>query len=574
MIVELKDLDPHARHDVCIIGTGPLGLAAALSCAAKGLSVLVLESGLEAPSAFHVGLGRAAAAPACHTPLEEANCRALGGTSHWWGGRCLPFDPIDFAAWPISVDDVMPWYSEAAAFLRCGSATFSLEAPWTALDGLRADQVERWCPNPNMASVHAEAIRNAPRLTLVLGATVTDLHLSTDRRTVVGFTVRTPEKILDLPCRYLVCACGGVQTPRLLLTLQRKHPSLFGGEASPLGRFYMGHIFGKIAEVVFRDPDKARQFDFILDQGCFVRRRFTLPDETQRRAGLLNVSFALGNPRLADPAHCSGPLSMIWLALASPLGKRLLPEALRRLYVGEGRPYGAHLRNVIRSLGPTVLAGFRIYRDKYLRQPGKPAVFLQNAGGRYALHYHSEQSSCANNRLTLAEEVDDLGMPRVRINFRYDRGDAEQVVRAHVALDQALRENGIGHLDFPAPPKALVASVLEQARDGMHQIGATRMSDDPRDGVVDRNCRVHDLDNLYIASTSVFSSSGNANPTFLGVSLSLRLADHLAGNISRVANHYDGSPPRRSRRRPRAQNAARQSGESAHPRLSRYTTLR
>jgi choline dehydrogenase-like flavoprotein len=58
-------------------------------------------------------------------------------------------------------------------------------------------------------------------------------------------------------------------------------------------------------------------------------------------------------------------------------------------------------------------------------------------------------------------------------------------------------------------------------------MGTTRMHADPRQGVVDVNCKVHGVDNLYIAGSSVFPTGGYANPTLTLVALALRLADRL-----------------------------------------------
>jgi choline dehydrogenase-like flavoprotein len=534
VIVDFRQLNASVAHDVCIVGAGPVGLALALSCAARGLRVLVLESGLNQPSEFHVNLGRGTIRePAFHTPLNEANCRALGGTSYWWGGRCIPFDSVDFTpgfgAWPIDHDAVGRWYPDAAAFFGCGSSEFSIPGPWPRLTGLRFDQLERWCPDPNMARAHLERLEQAPNLTIVVGATVTDLRLSPDRRAVRALTIVGTEREQVLPTPVVVLACGGVQTPRLLLSVQRREPDLFGGTDGPLGRFYMGHIFGKIADLVLEDPGYGRSFDFFMDHGAYVRRRFTFPGELLHREQLPNISFAAGNARLSDPTHRNGVLSLLWLVLASPMGKHLLSEALLRLYVGDGsRPYAAHLANIARSLLPTISAGISIYRDKYVKRPGKPSIFLFSSAGRYSMHYHSEQRPRAENRISLSDERDAFGLPRVDISFRYSREDAEQVVKAHEVFDNAVRRNGIGRVVFQHSREELISNVLAQACDGMHQIGAARMSEDPSAGVVDAHCRVHGLDNLYLASSCIFPSAGTANPTFLSVALALRLADHLA----------------------------------------------
>jgi choline dehydrogenase-like flavoprotein len=66
---------------------------------------------------------------------------------------------------------------------------------------------------------------------------------------------------------------------------------------------------------------------------------------------------------------------------------------------------------------------------------------------------------------------------------------------------------------------------------GQHHMGTTRMSDDPKQGVVDRHCRVHGMSNLFVAGSSVFPTPGGATPTLMLVSLAIRLSDHLKSTM-------------------------------------------
>ncbi|HTS45304.1 MAG TPA: GMC family oxidoreductase, partial [Puia sp.] len=71
---------------------------------------------------------------------------------------------------------------------------------------------------------------------------------------------------------------------------------------------------------------------------------------------------------------------------------------------------------------------------------------------------------------------------------------------------------------------------------GWHHMGTTKMSDDPKDGVVDKNCKVHGIKNLYVAGSSCFATSGAANPTLTLIALTLRLSDHLKTIIAKEPN--------------------------------------
>ena len=160
--------------------------------------------------------------------------------------------------------------------------------------------------------------------------------------------------------------------------------------------------------------------------------------------------------------------------------------------------------------------------------------FIRNPRGIYSLHYHAEQIPDPSNRVRLKRTAD--GATRLSIDFRYCEQDAQSIVRAYDILDRSLRQSGKGYVKYWQRPEERVDHVLAQATDGYHQIGTTRMGTNGAQAVVDSDCRVHGLKNLYIAGTSVFPTSGQAHPTFMAVALAARLADHLANSRRAPSN--------------------------------------
>ena len=524
--------------DVCIVGAGPVGIATALACAERGLTVLLLESGGEKDDRRVAALSRAQLSnPARHAPMSVAVRRALGGTSAWWGGRCVPFDPIDFevrpwvdnAGWPFGFTALKPWLTAATNFFGCGPAEYeSGTTPWL-LEDAAFSHLERWAPTRDAFRLHGRRLAELG-VKVLSHATVTDIRTDEASGAVTGLAVSGRDGARVLKARHYVIACGGLETTRLLLNARQTRPHLFGGPDGPLGRYYAGHMSGKIADLVFNDPDDARHADFFLDEGVFARRRFTLMAVVQRREALLNTAFWIDNPPFHNPAHRNGALSLIWMALAiPPIGRSVLSDGVRLSHVGP-RPHAwtAHLRNVFSAPFRVIRDVLGVLRMRLLDRPQRPGFLMHSADGRYALHYHSEQSPYEASRVQLTDEADAAGALRLQIDLRFREEDAERIVRAHEVLDRALREAQVGRLVFKATGDDRVASVMAQAADGFHQTGLTRMSDNPTKGVVDADCTVHGISNLHVASSSVFPSSGQANPTLLAVALGLRLAARLA----------------------------------------------
>ncbi len=533
------------EHPVVVIGAGPAGIVQALELRRHGIEVVMLAGGKDGFDAGFQALADAEIAnPAAHAPMQLAMRRAFGGTSLLWGGRCVPFDDADFAArphvphgnWPISAPDIAPWYARAMRYLDAGACNFAAPLPaLPASDECRFDRLERWSEARNLRQLHATTLAQDAGLSICLGAVAVGLDIDPVSGRITGVEVATPAgERTTMRGRAVVVACGGLETTRLLLAAQTARPAAFGGPQGALGRYYMGHLEGRIADIVLDPALPENAFDFFVDgSGRFVRRRIAICDAAQRHHGLLNLAAWPDNPPLGDAAHRSAILSLAYLSLAAPgLGRLLAPDAIRRKHLEHGlRDVGRHLANIARGVPEAAREASRFLHGRYLATPRLPGFFIRNRARRYAFFYHAEQAPNPQSRVGLAADRDALGMPRLRIDLRYGEIDARSVIASHAVIERGLREAGIGRLDFSVAEPDRLASVLAQATDGYHQIGTTRMSSDPAQGVVDADCRVHGTSNLFVAGSSVFATSGQANPTLLLTALSARLAAHIAENL-------------------------------------------
>ena len=132
-----------------------------------------------------------------------------------------------------------------------------------------------------------------------------------------------------------------------------------------------------------------------------------------------------------------------------------------------------------------------------------------------------------DSRIRLGSDRDALGMRIVELDWQLSEGDRSSVARASELLGAELGRAEVGRLrlTFGEEDAAWPADL----EGGWHHMGTTRMHDDPRHGVVDSECRVHGMRNLFVAGSSVFTTAGSATPTMTIVALALRLADHLGG---------------------------------------------
>lgn len=526
-------------HNVCVVGSGPVGIVVALELARCGQAVTLVESGGMRADPDAQRLSEAICEdPARNVDMSLAVQRSFGGTSNLWGAGCVPLDPIDFeerpvaadAKWPISYREFAFHLAEACRYANCGQAfehQLSLPVPD---DCFTADRLIRYAEPASFRKAYRRAIAASRLITAYLGGTVTCLEFGEDGRVT---SLRVQDRSGGegvVRSKVTVLACGGVETARVLLVAQAEAPQRFGGENGPLGRYYMGHLSGSIADIEFNDCARDRSFNFFRPaDAAYARRRITASAEFQKRENLTNISFWPTLPPMRDPGHRDPVLSLAYLVLSiPPVGSALVSESLRRLNVGDGSAKREHLANVVGGL-PTV-AGFlpKFLYGRFLASRRLPGLHLSNGARRYTLQYHAEHLPNPESRIRLSTHRDALGMRRAILDLRFSESDVEPVVRTHAHLAEWLTRTGLGRLSWHQAQHERGARVMDLAGDGVHQVGTARMAETSRHGVVDRDCRVFGSNNLFVAGSAVFPSSGQANPTLSAMALAIRQARLVA----------------------------------------------
>ncbi len=477
--------------------------------------------------------------PLTHHPPDIAVSRRLGGGGHLWGGRCVPFDSIDYAprpwlnlpGWPFDSTEMDDYLADACAELACGAPVFlhghnvplSKDSPFTL------DRLERWSNQPLTAKLHRAEIAADPDLALVLGVMLTGVIRREDGG-VMALRVLSEDQQYEIDADHLVLAMGGVATTQFLLNLQDAEPRLFGGSEGPLGRHYMGHVNGQIADIEMGSEAFHALAPFIQDGTSYLRNRIVPTDDTQAKHRLANIAFWPVVPPIHDPVHRSGILSAIFLALSFGwLGRQVIAEPIRQKHVGQPRYRRlAHLGNVIRDLWSVLSFAPRFLWQRFGAKLRIPGFFLTNPAHRYGLEFHAEHLPDPDSRITLSDECDASGARRARIDFRFSETDAASILRAHDALDEWLRAEGLGQLIYRVPKAGRAREIIAVAKHGNHQIGTIPLGADRATAVVDQWGSVFDIPGLHVASTAILPTSSQATPTLMGVQMALRLADRLA----------------------------------------------
>ena len=499
MFIDARTLDDGSRidADLAIIGSGPAGISVARAMATPSLKVCIVESGGLEPEpevqALYQGQN-----VGIEYPMGTSRLRQFGGTSGHWGGFCRPLDPIDFevrdwvplSGWPFGREALDPYWEAASVTVETSPARYEDPDYWAAKTGANLlewrggrfmSRFFQFSPPTRFGQRYRAELAQSPDIRVLLHANVTNIaavpsaaavdHL--DVRTLTGRRHRVHAK------RY-VLATGGIENARVLLLSNDVVPAGLGNQNDMVGRCFMEHPhLGGFADIVVADLSRLPPIyrEQVAVDGRNARVCYVPRGDYLRRKRRLTASFtmsvvdSLGPEQVAADPRLAGPLDMLEAA---------------RPFLGD----------------------------------------LPSGGVRLGIGCACEQTPNPDSRVTLSDETDALGLRRTRLDWRLTEQERRSLIANIVDLGSELAAAGVGRMRPLLPDDGLWE---QRVGGGSHHMGTTRISDDPTRGVVDRNCRVHGVDNLYVAGSSVFPTSGSANPTLNIVALAYRLADHLKG---------------------------------------------
>jgi choline dehydrogenase-like flavoprotein len=510
MLIDANDADrgPFAREfDVCVIGTGPAGMTVARRLAAQGLAVALMEGGgldLEEESQ---ALYRGEVVGLDYYPLEDARVRMFGGSSMHWGGRCRAIDAMNFlprsyealSGWPIRKEDLDPYQPETDAILDLIPAADAPDLPLTqAEDRFRHIQY-RYSPPTRFGEKYRGEIEASGAITCATNANLVDLRLGDDLATVTAAVFRsfTPDDPgFEIRARAYVLALGGMENPRALLNCNRQLPAGIGNRNDLVGRYFCEHPHILLGQAYFEAPIPEAEVKANPEEAY-------APTETFMEANEILSFSLLVTPYIEPPLSFTTELVRSTGCVTS-FTERLTEAVLKRdLNCDRG--------------------GLGMY---FAQGDGHHAVQARVA-------VHAEQSLQRDSRIGLADETDRFGWRRIRFDWAIGEIDYHTMETAVMGLGAHYAEQGIGRVQLAdwllVEPQKLPGLGKGSRVGGHHHMCSTRMSADPREGVVDADCKVFGTANLYIGGSSAFATSGYANPTYTIVQLALRLGDHLGG---------------------------------------------
>jgi choline dehydrogenase-like flavoprotein len=502
------------RADLCILGGGAAGITIAREFAGQGQSVLLVESGgfdfEERTQALYAG----EISPGLYE-LDIARLRYFGGSTNHWGGVCRPLDADDFAkrpwiphsGWPIEKADLQTYYDRACDLVQLPSKEWD-KAAWQdrlaefyrlPFMGQRIDgAVFQLSPPTRFGEEYREPLAKAANVRVLLHANATEIAVGerADRVTAVRLACFDGPRF-SIEAKAYILAAGAVENARLLLVSNRVQQAGLGNRHDVVGRYYSNHPGFYGADIMLSKPKDVLARPLAAMQT--ILPRLVVSPEASARAGLAKFST------WANPVGEDGSLRLSDGYVA-----------LRSLFrdIRHGNISGELLDKLGRVLGDLDGAAGDIWARF------RPAPMIR-------LDPEWEPVPNPESRVALIAEKDELGLQRVRVDWRLTGQDVETALKSLEIIGQVVGEAGFGRIRIHEWLRSNPDPSTFPGHENYHPAGTTRMSEDPSEGVVDRDCRMHGVGNLYVAGSSVFATVGAVNPTLTIVALSLRLADHL-----------------------------------------------
>jgi choline dehydrogenase-like flavoprotein len=498
--------------DLCIVGAGASGITIARELANSNLKVLLLEGGGFDfdPQMQELYRGDIIGKP--YYPLQAAALHFFGGTTNHWAGWCSTYEPIDFekrdwvphSGWPIRREDLDPFYARAQNVLELGPYKYDA-ADWKNDDPDRVPLLNdshvvwtkmwQFSPPTRFGQKYRSEIVNSANVHLYTHANVVEVEANDGLTAVQSVRARGFDgRELRARAKRFVLACHTIQNARLLLASNRQARTGLGNGNDLVGRYFMEHFEMPAGELAVANPrtTKTKLYQLAFP-GNTPRGELALSPSAQKEHRILNGTASV---EPGDPAdQVQGTFQFIDTAMIT---------AMRKWELGGKK-------------GPPPIAIALAGRAP--RASGPPRFFH--------LTTRQEQAPNPDSRVTLSTEKDALGMPRVRLDWQMTELDKRSMRTFYEVLGREMGRTGTGRVQIRDWLLSDDRSWPSFISGGWHHMGTTRMSADPKEGVVDANCRVHGLANLYIGGAAVYPTAGAVNPTLTLVALSLRLADHL-----------------------------------------------
>lgn len=472
---------PKKNYEYCICGAGAAGIALALELASHGKQVALFEGGDTEYTQESQSIYNGYVIGENQYWLDILRLRFLGGTTNHWAGRCRPYTKFDFSlkeinglpGWPINYNDMAQYLPKAIDILDLPKVnTFkNHETPEIQSDRFEPDIYAM--SKVRFKDKFSSELKKNDKVDLFINANLIDIQLYENFTAVKSIKIANyNDSSENVQANNYILAMGAIENARLLLNANSQLPAGIGNQSDMVGKCFMEHFNVRMGDFVAN----SEKWQSTNSMGFFTTQDFARKNQT----GMNNITFGMiGNLKAYGR---TAELKKLFNRLSCSLG---ITDHVQFLYshdcVGDG---------IVTSL--------------------------------------CEQFPNKSSYVALTNESDRLGLKRIKLNWQLSEADMYSIRTSAVSMAEEFAQNNLGRVKL----SSFITNESEKipVTHHAHQMGTTRMSSSEKDGVVDENCKVHGIKNLYIAGSSVFPTGGGGNPTMPLLQLTFRLAEHLINN--------------------------------------------
>jgi hypothetical protein len=456
------------KSPIIIFGSGPAGLSLALDLEKKKINSIVIEAGGEDFDENSQKIYKSKFTAVELTDASVSRLRQLGGTSGHWGGWSKPFEDHDFDKWPININDLNPYKEETCQILNIKN-----QFRRSNINSF-FNQIEFQYSEVRFAEKYKDHIQKSKYIDLLLDTQL--LYLSGKNKNIEYAVCINNDKKISLSSKFFILACGGIENSRILLWTKEKSQEILNNNKN-IGNYWMTHSW------------------ILAGSGLL---------SVNKLKNKLNDYFL----NYEGPIHFSTKKNFSDIKNITSAGLYMDAQEDKKFY-----------KEAIKDL----LCVAPEFGKKFARMLFNKDLKCGN------IFMHIEDSPNKNNKITLdIKELDKFDMPITNINYERPISVIKTAKNVMSEFAEFCRKDSIGRIAMHEDIFNL--KKLDYLGE-YHHMGGTRMGENLNNSVVDKNLKVHDINNLFVAGSSVFPTCGFTNPTFTIIQLSIRLSNHMKNTL-------------------------------------------
>ena len=464
---KFEDIDFN-NFPVIIFGSGPAGMTVALELEKKNISSVIIEAGESEYNINSQDQYNGKIIGDNIADLSSSRLRQLGGTSGHWGGWCKPIEYYNFKNWPLKKENIEQYSKKTCSILNIKNKFNTSEI------NEYFNQIEFQYSNIRFAEKYKSYLEKSKNIHIILNCQLS--HFEGSNGNIENAVCLYQNSLKKIKSKYYILACGGIENSRILLWTREKNEKLIDKNL-PIGKYWMNH-------------------PWIMSGVGVINKK--------------KLKVKLGNKYINydGPLHFSAKKKLLE-------EKNILSAAIYMNAKEDTKFYKEIIKDIL-CIAPNY--GKKIARTVFSKDLKCGNIFM-----------NLEEPPNPNNMIALDPiEKDMFDIPRVNLFYKKSK---ETLFSAKIFLEEfanLCRNEDLGRIGI----KDNIYNLEDfENMGGYHHLGGTRMGTNKSTSVVDKNLKVHDLNNLFISGSSNFTTGGYTNPTYTIIQLSLRLADKISSDL-------------------------------------------